>query len=444
MTDHDQLLVDFRSEVPLPDAQTAHRIRRLAERPERSARRFLALVLRRPRTAVVLTAALVVVGGSLAAVNELAWWQAGAPPVDPQAVASIARANLPANVDTSRARTVARAGDAALVAAPINENGYCLIPTLRGRGDLGGQCEYQLVDLQQGRSDRTASLARRDPAAWIVYGRITDPRAAKIDLGAFSVPLVTGGFFLAEVPEDRWPTLSGRANAGRILDASGAVLRTGCVNWGPAPTSPEAGRGGVPLWRPSSGPCKPEQYPGRPTVDLDEASKLAELRLKADFSIWKAGSVVALWQAPARNGWFCTYVAAASPAPAGTSEGLPGGPYQCNQGGEAAASAGRAFAGVSFSVEGGGIVTGRVGSRSDVSRVVLESASGSTVLPLGGGWFIGQLPDGGSVGQLPPGGPFTLVAYDAEGKELGRQSLEQIRQAATPPAGRPATKPRRG
>lgn len=436
MTDHDQLLVDFRSEVPLPDAATAERIRRLAKRPQRSARRSLVLGVRRPRTAVVLAATLVIVGGSVAAVNELAWWQVGAPPVDPQAVASIARENLPANVDTSRARTVATAGDAALIAVPINESGYCLIPTLQGRGNLGGQCEYQLVDLEQGHSDRTTSLARRDPSAWIVYGRITDPRAAQIDLGAFSVPLATGGFFLAEVPEAQWSKLNGRANAGRILDANGAIVRAGCVNWGPAPTSPEAGRGGVPLWRQGRGPCKPERSPGPPRVDLDEASKLVELRLKTDFSIWKAGTVVALWQAPAQNNRICTYVAPASPAPSGTSEGLPGGPGQCGEArDEPAASARRAFAGVSFSVEGGGIVTGRVGSRSGVSRVVLESGSGSTMLPLGGGWFIGQLPEGGSVGQLPPGGPFTLVAYDADGTELGRQSLEQIHKAATPPSG---------
>lgn len=30
MTDHDQMLTDFRREVPLPDAETAERIRRAA------------------------------------------------------------------------------------------------------------------------------------------------------------------------------------------------------------------------------------------------------------------------------------------------------------------------------------------------------------------------------------------------------------------------------
>jgi hypothetical protein len=437
MTDHEQLLAEFRSEVPLPDAETTERIRRHAMRPQaRAPRRRLPLFLRRPRTGIVLAAALVIVGGSVAAVNELPWWQNGAPPVDPQSVASIARDNLPANVDTSRARTVAQVGDAALVAVPLNKTGYCLIPSLGGRANLGGGCMYQVVDPQQGSSDQTRSLARPAPAAWIVYGRITDSRAAKIDLGAFSVRLKTGGFFLAQVPEVQWPTLDGRANPGRILDASGATLRTGCVNWGPAPTNRQAGDGGVSLWARSNAPCKPQPSFGRPTLDLDNASKLVELTLAADFSIWKAGTVVALWQAPADQGRICTYVAAASPAPTGTSDGPPSGPGQCHgPADEPAASAARRCLGVSFSAGSGGLITGQVGARSGVTKIVLESASETTVLPLGGGRFIGQLPEGGAKGQLPPGGPFTLIAYNADGKELARRSLEQIQKAATPPSG---------
>lgn len=431
MTDHDdQLLLDFRSEVPFPDAETAARVRRAAMRTP-APRRVLGL-RRRSVSIGLAMAALVLVGGSLAARIDLPWWERGAPPVDPQSVASIARANLPANVDTSRARTVAQAGNAALVAVPLDESGYCLIPSVGERANLGGQCEYQLVSPQQGLSDRTVSLARPG-TAWLVYGRITDPRAAKIDLGAFSVPLEAGGFFLAQVPEDQWQTLSGRANRGSILDATGATLRTGCVNWGPSPVSGDAGRGGVPLWRNESGPCRPQRSPGPPTVDLDRAAKLVEFTLASDFSIWKAGTVVALWQVPADDGRICTYVAAASPAPSGISEGMPGGPGQCHDREPTASSSSvGALDRVSFSVEGGGIVMGQAPAGAGVARVVLEAASGATELPLSGGWFIGQLPEGGAVGDLPPGGPFTLIAYDGDGKELGRKSLEQIRKSATP------------
>ncbi len=431
MTDHDvQVLADFRSEVPLPGVETAERIRRHAMRPPaRAPRRLVPFHLRGRRLGSVVAAALVVVGGSVAAVSELPWWQNGAPPVDPQSVASIARDNLPANVDISRARTVAQVGDAALVAVPLNKTGYCLIPSLGGRANLGGGCEYQL-------SDRTVSLARPAPAAWIVYGRITDPRAANLDLGAFSVPLKSGGFFLAHVPEDQWTTLNGRANPGRILDTNGATLETGCVNWGPSPTNDEAGSRRVPLWRRSTGPCRPQPTFGPPRVDLDSARKLVELTLAAEFSIWKDGTVVALWQAPADHGLVCTYVGAASPAPSGTANDLPSGPGWCGRtADESAPSAVRPFGGVSFSVGGGGLVTGSIGARSGVVKVELESAAGTIELPLGGGWFMGQLPGGGEAGQLPPGGPFTLIAYNADGKEIGRRSLEQIRKAATPPSG---------
>src|SRR5687768_6050311 len=99
MTDHDvQLLVDFRSEVPLADAETTNRIRRRALTPQTRAPRRLIAFFRRPRPIIVLAAALVIVGGAVAAVSELPWWQNGAPPIDPQSVASIARDNLPAHV----------------------------------------------------------------------------------------------------------------------------------------------------------------------------------------------------------------------------------------------------------------------------------------------------------------------------------------------------------
>lgn len=422
-----QLLIDFRREVPFPDAETAARVRRAAMGP---APRHPRRLLRRPGAGVALAAvALVLVGGSVAAVIQQPWWQGGESPVDPRSVVSLARDNLPANVDTSRARTVARLGEAALVAAPLDESGYCLVPSLGGRATFGGSCVYELLNPEQGGSDLTRSLAPQ-AGPWLVYGRITHPRAAAIDLGPFSVPLRAGGFFLAEVPEARWAALDGRANSGRILDASGGTLRAGCVNWGPSPASRDAGRGSAPLWSDAGRRCSPQRS-GSPVVDLDQAVKLVELRLASDFSIWKAGTVVALWQAPADGGRVCTHVAAASPASSGSSQGTPGGPGQCGRGEpEAPASSAGPLDRVNFSVEGGGIVMGQ--ARAGVARVVLEAALRTTELPLGGGWFIGQLPEGGAVGELPPGGPFTLVAYDRDGKELDRKSLEQIRKAATP------------
>jgi hypothetical protein len=180
VTDHDdQLLLDFRSEVPLPDAETAARVRRAAMRTP-APRRVLGL--RRRSVGIGLAAAaLVLVGGSVAAVLQQPWWQGGESPVDPRSVALLARDNLPAKVDTSRARTVARVDEAALVAVPLDESGYCLVPSLGGRASFGGSCVYELVNPEQGGSDVTRSLAPHG-GPWLVYGRIAHPRAAAIDL----------------------------------------------------------------------------------------------------------------------------------------------------------------------------------------------------------------------------------------------------------------------
>src|SRR3954468_21970524 len=239
MTDDLTLLAEFRNDVPFADPATTARIYRQAtlSRPRNpSARRLIRS--NRLTLALVLTA-LVLAAAAVAAVEEAPWWQNGPPPLDPEAVASVAADNLPVNVDLANARTVASAGDAALVAVPLGKAGYCLIPALGGRGNLGAQCEYQVTNPERGDDDRTVSVTRpatcKEPAHWIVYGRITDPRAQKIDLGRLSLSLAAGGFFLSELPLDDWSALNGTANAGDIIGSSGAVLRHGCVNWGPAP-----------------------------------------------------------------------------------------------------------------------------------------------------------------------------------------------------------------
>jgi hypothetical protein len=258
----------------------------------------------------VAVSLLVLTGAAVAAATQAPWWDSGTPPVDPSAVASVAKDNMPAKVDLSRARTVAQADSAALVAVPLDATGYCLIPTLGGRGDLGAQCEYQVANREQGDDDRLESYAQpasKGAAAWIVYGRVTDPRAASLDLGAFTVQLTTGGFFLASVPENSWATLDGQANAGKILDSSGTTLRTGCVNWGPSPNSPQAGETDTDLWSDGSGPCKPQQMLSPPTVDYSQAQKVFDVALTADFSIWKAGATISFWQAPASDGTQCIF-----------------------------------------------------------------------------------------------------------------------------------------
>lgn len=393
----------------------------------------------RRQSLAVVFAALILAGGAVAAVREAPWWQSGSAPVDPAAVASVARDNMPANVDTADARTVVQDGNAALVAVPLKRTGYCLIPALNGRGSLGAQCEYQVVNPTTGDDDRTVSLAHpstaNSPAAWLVYGRITDPRAAKLDLGPFSVTLSTGGFFLNEIPSEQWPSLNGTANRGRILDSSGNALRTGCVNWGASPTSKDAGAGDVALFESDPGRCTPQPAPTQPTLDLSQATKLVQFTLEHDFSIWRAGTAVALWQAPVQTGTLsvCVWVGAANPAPTGTSHGVPSGPGECGNSSSPPRDAKtHPFDRLSVSVGGAGLIIGHVNPASGIDKVALASSSGSVVLPLQNGWFIGQLPEGARPGELPPGGPFDLIGSAANGTVVAHSSLEELVKQASP------------
>jgi hypothetical protein len=57
----------------------------------------------------------------------------------------------------------------------------------------------------------------------------------------------------------------------------------------------------------------------------------------------------------------------------------------------------------------------------------LRSGRGATDVAFGGGYFFVQLPGTSpNVDRLPDGGPYTLVAYDAAGDEVARQSLDEL------------------
>jgi hypothetical protein len=420
MTDDLDLLRSFRAEVPLPDAATTERVRSLvAGRPRRVARV-------RPRLALALAvAALAVATGAVAAIQEGPWWNGGSPPVDPQAVASVARDNLPAKTDLSRARTVARDGEAALVAVPIQESGYCLIPTLDGRGDLGAQCEYQVRNPEAGDDDRLVSLPHVSPAgdrSWLVYGRVTDPRAAAVDLGALTVKLEPGGFFVALVPAGDWARLSGTANRGTIEDGSGASLRSGCVNWGTAPG--DGAQGDITLWTDAKGPCRPlPSPPAMPTLSYSDAQTLFAVTLVHPYSIWKAGDTIRFERVRSTAGAECVVAVADGfhPAhggdctrPAGAQALSPQLDAQLvHDGGE------RAYV---WSVEGR--------AAANVARVELRSPSGTVSIAFAGGYFFAQLgPTTPTADHFPPG-PYVLIAYDAGGAAVASVDLnEELAQA---------------
>jgi hypothetical protein len=266
-----------------------------------------------------------------------------------------------------------------------------------------------------------------------VYGRITDPDAAALDLSdaagtSFVIPLQTGGFFLANVPTDRWGELADRAGAGRILDASGKTLQAGCVDWGSGPAGARAGdRPG--FWREGSSPCRPRPALAPPIVRLERAHKLFDVPLTADFSIWKAGTTIAFWSAPASNGETCVFAGpAAAPDPVLNRIGgdcrNESAPWPTSAGTFSTAfGAGRTH--VDGAVGFRWYVRGRV--EPTVERIELRSAAGATEAAFAGGYFFVQLPGvSPNVDRLPDGGPYTLVAYDAAGDEVARQSLDEL------------------
>ncbi|MFL5928496.1 MAG: hypothetical protein ACJ77E_16315 [Gaiellaceae bacterium] len=446
MTDELTLLAEFRADVPFADPATTARIYReatLSRSRSRSSRRRL---IRRNRLTLALAAtALVLAAAAVAAVKEVPWWQEGPPPVDPHAVASVAADNLPANVAVANARTVATAGDAALVAVPLGKTGYCLIPALGGRGNLGAQCQYRVTDPERGDDDRTVSATRPaagdEPARWIVYGRITDPRAQTIDLGRLSLGLAPGGFFLANLPDNEWSALSGTASTGEIIGNSGSVLRYGCVDWGPAPdaTGAAGGESPQPLWRNTEkgASCRAQQAPAPPTIYLGQAKKLFDVTLAAPYSIWKGGETVTFEAAPASDGTTCVVVVGPG-APSSFDHGCAGvtvPPARAQRPAiDVALDAqlvhedGKAFYAWA--------VTGSVDPSRGIAKLEVRSGSDVTAVTSGGGFFFTQLREttpGPLKGTVPlPAGSWEVVGYDGAGTEVARVDLVELQHRASP------------
>jgi hypothetical protein len=405
-----------------------------------------AMLRRRSLVPALAVLVLLAAGAAFAAVDGIPWWQSGAPPVDPQAVVAVARDNMPANVDTANARTVVQTGQAALIAVPLDRSGYCLIPTLGDRGVLGAQCEYQVVNPQTGDDDRLESYAqpasRPGGPTWVVYGRITDPEAATLDLGEaagapFEITLQPGGFFLAKIPADHWTTLANTAGPGRILDSSGTTLRTGCVNWGPSPSSSGAGHD-VLLWSDATGgTCKPQtQPPTLDTADLAHAHKLVEFTLTSNYSIYKPGTTIALWEADGADGSTCVFEAKADEAPTPLGGNNPAGGGGCNASGIWATPVSVPITvtlGATRLPDGGyaGLLQGHVNPSSGISRLELTNASGTADLAFANGWFLAQLPKSGDV-HLPAGGPWLLTGYNAAGNQIAQVNLNELQRKAEP------------
>jgi hypothetical protein len=421
-----------------PDWQDALRRAGYAARRPRAYRR-----LRRSRVAVLASgvAVLLIAGGAVAAVAVGPWWEEGEPPANPEVVERQLvphEDGFPPAADRARARTVARADGAALVAAPVGESGYCLIPSLPGSPDIGFSCTYQVKTLRSGAGDEFRSYAR-PPAdgepRWIVYGRITDPRARVLDLSeaagvTLKINLTPGGFFLANVPAERWGALANTAAPGRILDAAGDTLRTGCINWGPSPHSRAAGESRFGFWSEGAAPCRARPVPTQPSPLFSQAEKLVEMTLRDKYATWEAGTKIAVWRTPTREGGECVYIGSAT-LPGGQIRDLPAlpGGGVCRLGGRVPVPppAQALTAELGWSRHGRDnysiVIQGQVKAAERTTRVVLRTPVREEELAYSNGFYLAQLPNSAAAGRLPPGGPYTVVAYDASDREVARLDL---------------------
>jgi hypothetical protein len=388
-------------------------------------------------------ATFVVAGSSLAAVGKLPWWQTGTAAVDPAAVASLAQESLPATVDVSRARTVATDGDAALVAAPIQRTGYCLIPAWKGHASFGSQCTYQVTDPNAGRDDyvEAASLPAGAPGgpAWIVYGRLTESSAASIDLGAFSMVLENGGFFVANVPQELWSKLDATANRSEIVTASGARSFAGCVDWGASPDDPLSGKSGthISLWRSSEdGQCKPQPILTPPTLILAQAQKLFDVTLLNDYSGHKAGQTIGFWDAPtSRISEHCAFpgpVAAPDPRYRHATGNCWSTSQRWAKGKPVTIGLGAQLVHVHHIPLYVWTASGWVDPSAGITRLTLESSAGSHAVSFRSGFFFVQIPGTSATADTPPTGGFTLVAYDATGHRVSSTNLDDYMKRLRP------------
>jgi hypothetical protein len=352
-------------------------------------RRDAARTRRRRRLAVVGAAlTLFVVGGVGIAGTYGDWWTNNTPAVQPGQLGEVAKENGSAGIDLdlSKKATVARIGDAALDAVATNGGkGYCMSLFLDGTHGMGTSCTTV--------SD-SEYMTRADDAHWIGYGRILDANAAALDLSGAGlpahVPLERGGFFLFDIPRDRWTSLDGRSGDIAILDASGKTIRTACVFVGIAPPSRFAGDGSL---GDTPGTCAALK-PIIPAPELDQARRLVSLTLRQAHLSFTAGETISFWEMPNRGGGFCWEISDEAPARAGgcarEEQGIVNGHLP--------------------TAAGDGIVSGWAPTDSGIVRVTVNGVDAA-------------LANGAFLAEAGAPGPTVIVGYDAAGKEVASTHL---------------------
>jgi hypothetical protein len=348
-------------------------------------------VHRRRRRRVALAAAaltLFVVGGVGIAGTYDDWWTNNTPAVQPGQLGEAAAENESAGIllDLSKKATVARVGDAALDAVATNGGkGYCMSLFLHGTTSMGTSCTT--------RAD-SEYMTRADDTHWFGYGRILDPDAAALDMSQAGLPahveLERGGFFLFDIPRDRWTSLDGRSGDIAVLDAHGDTIRSACVFVGFAPGSPMAGDGSL---GDEPGTCAALE-PIVPAPELDKARRLVSLTLRQAHTSFAAGATISFWEMPNRGDGFCWEISDEGPDRAGSC----------------AREEQRVVDGHLSAAAGDGIVSGWAPADSRIVRVTVNGADAA-------------LANGAFLAEAGAPGPVVIVGYDAAGKEVASTRL---------------------
>jgi hypothetical protein len=348
------------------------------------------------------------------------WWTGAEPVVQPRQVDEAMHENDGLiDIDLSKKATVARTDDAALVAVATKSGGFCMSLFLANGRGLGSSCDSTPVTDDGAGS---AYMTRADDTHWIAYGRITDGDAAAVDLSGAGLPahieLERGGFFLFDIPRDRWAALDGTHGDMAIVDSSGRTIRKACIYVGSRPGQATSGGGTL---GDAPGTCA-GMAPIVPRPEFEKAERLVSITLTRPVGILQAGTTVALWSMPNRGGGTCTFL-----APAGEKPTQPGG-GQCT-GKDSGFWPLPVTAGVSSSLHGDeyvNLATGFVEPGTGVAKVELVGADRTVTAAFGGDAFLAELPPAPKVGMRPgaiPGGPYRVVAYDAAGNEVASEKL---------------------
>jgi hypothetical protein len=396
----------------------------------------------RRRTLVLVAALATAVTASVAVAGTIDDWWTGAQPAVHDAVVSEAMHEndgvIP--IDLSKKATVATTSDAQLVAVATKSGGFCLTPFHDGKM-AGSSCDSTPV-----KDDGTASVYNTrtsyykddpDKQWWIGYGRVTDAGAASVDLSSVGLPadvhLDRGGFFLFDIPRDQWSQLTEQHGPMLVRNASGAVIRKGCIYTGIAPGKWYSGSGAIG----GGGDTCDLQSPAAliPHPDLSKAQKLVQLTFTHDQGTLHldAGSTLAIWDAPEAGGKTCYFTALANeqPTPAYDANGNPIsganpiGVINCAVPGDWPSGTNPIDARCGATLVGGdhyaGYCAGLVKPDSGIATLQRVGKDASTPVAGGGNAFLVELPDRPRDGKGPgaiPGGPYSIVGYDAGGHEV--------------------------